>query len=114
MPGDSASREAVTALAEMGIDLSRHRASLLTREDVIKADLVLTMTLHHQLYVKNLVPSQAMKVFTLADYARDRGDIPDPIGQPLEAYRGCAQRLMNLIGIVLDKLEDKSRDEPLT
>lgn len=108
LPGEPASQEAVLALAAIGIDLGLHRASLLTPAIVNKADLVLTMTLAQQMYVKSMVPSQAEKVFTLADYARAGGDIPDPIGQPLEAYRSCASSLIDLIGKVLDRLEDKS------
>ncbi len=102
--GEPASPEAVTALAEMGIDLDRHRAVLLTPEAVRQADLVLTMTTAHQRHVQTLVPSQAEKVFTLAGYARAVGDIADPIGQPLEAYRNCARRLVDLIGKALDRL----------
>lgn len=106
LPGEPASREAVTALAEMGIDLNRHRANLLTPEAVRQADLVLTMTSGQQLYIKKLVPTQAEKVFTLSEYARVGGDVLDPIGQPLEAYRGCARMLTDLIGRVLDRLQD--------
>lgn len=104
--GEPASREAVAALAEIGIDLERHRAALLTPEAVQQADLVLTMTAAHQHYVQQLVPSEARKVFTLTEYARAGGDIPDPFGQPLEAYRSCARRIMNLIGKVLDRLDE--------
>lgn len=104
--GEPASREAVIALAEMGIDLERHRAVLLTPEAVQQADLVLTMTAAHQHYVQKLVPSQAKKVFTLTGYTRAGGDIPDPIGQSLEAYRSCARRLVDLIGKVLDRLDE--------
>lgn len=106
LAGEPASREAVAALAEMGIDLERHRAVLLTPEAVHQADLVLTMTAAHQHYVQKLVPSQAKKVFTLTGYTRAGGDIPDPIGQPLEAYRSCARRLFDLIGKVLDRLDE--------
>lgn len=108
--GEPASREAVAVLAEMGIDLNRHRAVQLTPEAVRQADLVLTMTTAHQQHVQKLVPSQAEKVFTLAGYARAGGDIPDPIGQSREAYRVCARRLMDLIGKVLDRLEEGSQD----
>lgn len=110
IPGEPASPEAVAALAEMGMDLNGHRAAQLTPEAVRQADLVLTMTFAQQLYVRNLIPSQAEKVFTLTEYARASGEIPDPIGQPLEAYRGCARNLTDLIGKVLDRLEDKNKD----
>ena len=106
--GQPATREAVTALAEMGIDLGWHRAVQLTPEAVSQADLVLTMTSAHQQHVRKLVPSQTGKIFTLSGYAGTNSDIPDPIGQPLEAYRACARRLMDLIGKVLDRLGDTS------
>jgi protein-tyrosine-phosphatase len=54
-----------------------------------------------------MVPSQTEKVFTLNEYARVAGEIPDPIGQPLEAYRICARKLTDLIGKVLDRLAGK-------
>jgi protein-tyrosine-phosphatase len=104
--GEPASREAIAAMAELGIDLERHRAVLLTPEAVRQAGLVLTMTAAHRQYIHKLVPSQADKVFTLAEYARSDGDVPDPFGQPLEAYRDCARKLVDLIGKVLDRLEE--------
>lgn len=102
--GQPAAREAVTALSEMGIDLGRHRAAQLTPEAVKQADLVLTMTIAQQQHVKRMAPSQAEKVFTLSMYAGIGRDIPDPIGQPLEVYSGCARRLRDLIDKVLDRL----------
>ena len=104
LAGQPASREAVIVLAEMGIDLGRHRAALLTTEAVRQADLVLTMTAGQRQHVKKIVSSQAHKIFTLSEYAGTGEDITDPIGQPLEAYRSCARRLKDLIGRVLDRL----------
>jgi len=103
--GEPASREAIQALAEMGIDLSGHRAAVLTAEALAQADLVLTMTAWHCRYVQELHPDEAHKVFTLADYAQVEGDIPDPIGQPLQTYRDTALRLKDLISKALDRLE---------
>ncbi|MGI6492411.1 MAG: low molecular weight protein arginine phosphatase [Pelotomaculum sp.] len=103
--GEPASREAIQALAEMGVDLRGHRAAGLTAEDLAQADLVLTMTAWHRRHVQELHPGEAHKVFTLADYARTEGDIPDPIGQPLQSYRATALRLKDLIDKALDRLE---------
>lgn len=102
--GEPASREAVEVMAELGISLHEHRAALLTPEDIREADLVLTMTSGHREYIKRLVPHSQGKIFTLADYAGDSKDIPDPIGYPLEAYRGCARRLAELVARSLEKL----------
>lgn len=103
-PADRASREAVQAMSEKGINLQSHRATRLSRRHAQEADLILTMTRGHLAHVKNLFPQFAEKAFTLAEYAGSVSDVPDPIGQSLEEYRRCARRLEGLIARVLDKL----------
>ncbi len=103
-PEDRASREAAQAMSEMGISLLSHRATRLSRDKVLKADLILTMTSGHLEQVRILFPQFAAKVFTLAEYTDSLGDVPDPIGQSLEEYRRCARRLEELITRMLDKL----------
>lgn len=107
-PEDAASIFAVEAMAWKGIDMSDHRAAMLTQEKVMEADLVLTMTRGHQEQINIMFPGHGEKVFTLADFAGYGGDIPDPIGQTLETYRECARTLEELIARVLDKLEKPS------
>ncbi len=107
-PEDAASTFAVEAMAWKGIDMSYHRAAMLTPEKVMEADLVLTMTRGHKEQINIMFPGHGEKVFTLADFAGYGGDIPDPIGQKLETYRECARVLEELIARVLDKLEKPS------
>lgn len=104
-PGDRASREAVEALARMGVNLSGHQASRLTAEAVQGADLILTMTSAHRDCVINLVPSACEKVFTLTEYVGAPGDVPDPIGQPLDKYIECARMLEDLITRAVQRLK---------
>jgi protein-tyrosine-phosphatase len=106
-PEDAASPFAVEAMAWKGIDLSDHRAAMLTPEKMLESDLILTMTRGHREQVNNMFPGYAKKVFTLADFAGQAGDVADPIGQPLDIYRQCAHRLEELIVRVLDKLYNK-------
>jgi len=108
-PEDRASREAVQAMSEMGINLQHHRATRLSRDNVLEADLILTMTRGHLDHVKNLFPQFAAKVFTLAEYADSIGDVPDPIGQSLEGYHRCARKIEELITRILDKLLQKNK-----
>lgn len=103
-PGDLASPEAVEALAGMGIDLSGHRATLLTADDVGRADLILAMTGDHLQHIKALFPGASGKAFTLAEYAGAFGDVPDPFRQSLAVYCRCAQRLEELVACVVDRL----------
>lgn len=104
LPGDPPSKEAVEAAARMGASLSGLKASRLTAEAILESDLILTMTAAHRDCAINLVPSAAEKVFTLAGYTGSRGDVPDPIGQPLGKYIECASILEDLITRALQRL----------
>ncbi|MEW6725952.1 MAG: low molecular weight protein arginine phosphatase [Bacillota bacterium] len=108
LPNVPATPEAVEALAEEGIDISGHRAALLTRELVEEADLVLTMTAGHRRLVREAAPDQAGKVFTLAEYAGAGGDVSDPLGQPLHVYRRYAAELRRLIRLALERFREEA------
>src|SRR5213593_3311393 len=76
------------ALKERGLDLSGHRAQLLTREMVDAADLILTMARHHRARVDEL--GGEGHVFVLGEYAGREGDdaeVSDPFGGDLDVYR---------------------------
>ena len=105
LPGDKAANQAIETLAEMGIELSQHRATLLTKEMILEADLILTMTASHRRQVLSIVPEAADKVHVLGQYAGIPGDVPDPFGGSIEEYRRCAGNLQALIRKVLDRLK---------
>lgn len=102
-PGEKASEQAIQALAGQGIDLNQHRASQLTPELVLEADLVLTMTEAHRQQILHLLPEAKEKVFTLGSYAGVAKDISDPYGSPVEVYRICAEELTTHIKAALSK-----------
>ncbi|ABO51666.1 protein tyrosine phosphatase [Desulforamulus reducens MI-1] len=106
--GEKASQQAVEVLGEQGIELSQHRAMLLTPELVTEADLILTMTENHRQQIIRQAPESQGKVFTLGDYVGENGDVSDPFGSPVETYRRCAGELKNLISKALDKLSKDS------
>ena len=87
---------------EHGLDLSGHKAQLLTREVVKEADLILTMSGHHRARVAELGGED--KVHVLGEYAgRDDGhsEISDPFGSDLAGYRATYDELQELItGVV--------------
>ncbi|KKM10809.1 hypothetical protein SY88_12065 [Clostridiales bacterium PH28_bin88] len=106
--GMPASPEAVQVMAEAGLDLSQHRANVLTEEMVREADLILTMTGRHLDRVVQLCPAAAEKAFTLTGYAAtgEAKDIPDPIGCSVEEYRRCAVDLREAIRAALERFLD--------
>jgi protein-tyrosine-phosphatase len=120
-PGRPATAEAIEATAERGVDITRHRARTLDPRRIAEADLVIAMTRGHVAAVIAADPSAAGRTFTVNDLAaRTEGcaagdmvglariaaarpadrtaaaDIPDPYGEPIDAYREMAAQLDDL------------------
>ena len=111
--GAPASEGAYLVGLERGLDLSGHRARLLTRELVDQADLILTMARHHRARVDEL--GGEGRVFVFGEYAGREGDaaeVSDPFGGDLEVYRETCVELEALVTAVAERLvaEGKSGD----
>jgi len=103
--GAPASEGAYLVGLERGLDLSAHRARLLTRELVESADLVLTMARHHRARVEEL--GGEGRVFVLGEYAGRDGDdaeVSDPFGGDLDVYRDTCAELEALSTAVTERL----------
>jgi protein-tyrosine-phosphatase len=90
---------------ENGLDLSNHRARLLTRDIVRSADLILVMSGHHLARVAELGGED--KVHLLGTYAgREdaRGEVTDPYGSDLASYRATFAELQDLIASVVSRV----------
>lgn len=85
--------EAEVALCEIGVAPGRHRARRLEPELVERAEAIFCMTAGQRLALLEAWPAAAAKISCIDP----DGDIPDPIGSPLEAYIGCAERLRELV-----------------
>ena len=94
LPGAPASANAVAALAEVGEDLSAHRAKPVTRELLDAADRVYCMS------------QSAVDALKNAGYdARLLGaGIPDPYGGTLEDYRRCRDALTAAVATAVETL----------
>jgi protein-tyrosine-phosphatase len=102
--GAPASEGAYLIGLEHGLDLSRHRARLLTRELVRDCDLILTMARHHRVRVQEL--GGADRTFVLGEYAGINGpeaEVRDPFGSDLEVYRATYEQLVDLVGKALER-----------
>jgi protein-tyrosine phosphatase len=90
---------------ENALDLSNHRARLLTREIVRGADLILVMSGHHLARVAELGGED--KAHLLGAYAgREPGrtEVTDPFGSDLASYRNTFTELQELIGAVVSRV----------
>lgn len=104
--GAPASEGAYLVALEHGVDLSGHRARLLTRDILADSDLVLTMAQHHRVRVEQLAGSA--DVVLLGEYAGQQGagaEVPDPFGGDLEGYRETWAQLEQLLDGVAARLE---------
>jgi protein-tyrosine-phosphatase len=104
--GAPVSEGAYLVALEHGLDLSSHRALLLTREIVDGADLVLTMARHHRSRVEEL--GGAGRTWLLSEFAGRSGpgsEVSDPFGGAIDGYRQTFEELEQLIAGVVARLE---------
>ena len=108
--GAPASEGAYLVGLERGLDLSGHRARLLTRELVEEADLILTMARHHRARVDEL--GGEGRVFVLGEYGGREGDeaeVSDPFGGDLDVYRDTCAELEALVTAVVERLSKEGQ-----
>ncbi len=87
--GSPASPNAVAAMAELGIDLSKHRSQPVTPAMVQKADLIVTMSAGHTAQVCARFPEVENKVFLINAFGTSKvpADVSDPFGGSLNTYK---------------------------
>ena len=102
--GMSATRQAMTAAQELGLDLSAHQSRSLTEELAAEAELVLVMTQAHKDLLVKEMPQYAAKVYTLKEFVGQAGDVADPFGGSVAVYMETAQELQGLLQLVINKL----------
>jgi hypothetical protein len=96
-----------------GLDLSRHRARLLTRELARSADLVLAMSGQQRDRAAALGAGE--RAHTLGEFAGASGagaDVPDPFGADLDAYRVTFRQLETLVDAVAARIAAGRPGEP--
>lgn len=104
--GQGASQEAVEAVKDMGIDISRHSSQGVCEKLLEESDLVITMTNSHKDAIESKFFKYKDKVFAIYEYALDdEKDVNDPYGQSIAIYQKCANEIYDLISLML-KRED--------
>ena len=109
--GAPASEGAYLVALEHGLDLSDHRARLLTRDVVGASDLILTMARHHRARVNEL--GGEGRVHVLGEYTGRRGpgaEVADPFGSDLDVYRDTFAELEVLIESAAERLMEEQAD----
>lgn len=87
--GNPADPVAVELLAELGTDISGHRAQQMNNELASRADLILVMDNDQRIEAQLLYPQVSGKVFRLGEFYRV--DVPDPYREPCWAFEHALQ-----------------------
>ena len=82
--GHPASEYSVDLMAEIGEDITEHRARQIHPDMVKAADLVLVMEAGHKRAIDDADPTARGKVYRLGEW--QNADIEDPYRQPRAAY----------------------------
>ncbi len=109
--GAPASEGAYLIALEHGLDLSDHRARLLTRDVVRDSDLILTMARHHRARVTELGGQGRVQV--LGEYVGRTGpaaEVADPFGSDLDVYRETFEELETLMEQAADRIIQEQVD----
>ncbi len=107
--GQPAAENAIAVLKEKEVELGDHHSTLLMREHIAEADLIIVMAVEHANFVRSMTPEAEDKILLLGelDHGRERPDIEDPIGGTLEIYAESRDELEALILLLIDYLSDK-------
>lgn len=103
--GAPASDGALLVGLERNLDLSQHRAQMLTRELIRDSNLIFAMGPHHLERIEALGGSGRSHLLTeYASRGASTRPVNDPIGGELELYRATADELDHEIRRVFDRI----------
>lgn len=91
--------QAITAMQEIGIDISEHSSRQITNEIVDSTDIFVALTTEHGV---------ALAFYYGADPERilvPGGGIADPFGYPLGAYRECRDDLLEALPELMENIK---------
>jgi len=102
--GAPASQGAREAMAQVGIDLSRHRAKPVEEVVIDLFPLILVMTAQHQQDLLARYPHLLGRVYLLAQMAGENADVVDPYEQGRETYAETAREIDRYLRLGRDKI----------
>ena len=108
--GDGATYNAVEAMEEYEVDLTKHRATNIRKSNIEEMDLILCATTSHKNTILYEYPNLKGKVFTIKEYVQTDEknkdlDIKDPWGYDIETYRFCAAEIDECLEKLIQKLK---------
>lgn len=108
LPGMTPPHGTLGVMREEGIDVSGHKAVLLSGALIKTSSLIVVMERRHKEEILDAVPKSGHKIVLLKKFAgKDSGvdpDIHDPIGNSINVYRKCAGEIKESLCGLLDDI----------
>ncbi len=101
--GESASPHSVTALKKVGVDLTGHVSRPITQELLNRSLVVLCMTEVQRDMIELTADPAPRRLHLFREFVGEGGDkeIPDPYGQPLNAYEASRDEMVAAIPSII-------------
>ncbi len=105
--GSKISQNTIDALREHDIYIEDYQSYQLEERMIKDADIVLTMTDTQRDLLRIYFPIYKDKIFSFAEYMDYHGDIPDPYGKDITAYREIAKIFIETMPKLVEKLKQQ-------
>jgi len=102
------SPQAVEVARRFGADISSHRSSPLTVEELERSDLVVPMTSSHEMAILTMSPDAKSKTKRLGEFG-EGGDVSDPFGGSVEIYQACFEGMREALDRLFESLAADAR-----
>jgi len=105
--------ETIEVMQDMGVDVSAHLGQAVTDTLIEHSDAIFCMEKIHQELLVDMAPEAKEKIHLFKVFgnesAADDPNIPDPIGQPKEVYKACAQAIKEGVERIVRSLDEEQR-----
>ncbi len=110
--GQMPSQHSVTAMKEVGLDISAQRSALITLEMIEDVHYIFCLASGHVDNLIRLFPQAREKIFLLREFVEKLPatgrDIADPIGGDLEIYKACRDQIKEGVESIIPFIEQQS------
>lgn len=103
--GESATYNAIKAMQNYKVDISKHRATNIEDSNIENYDLIITLTENHKRIILDKYPSLINKTFTLKEYVNNKDkykNIDDPWGLDINVYNSTAKEIVENVDKILE------------
>ena len=114
LDGNKATKEAFTVARDQGVDLSGHRARLIDKEMVEKADMICVMGLEQKEAILDEFPEAEEKICFLGKFiggSEGSEEIQDPYGNSVYHYRLCFSEISMAVRGLVDFLQRQKKEK---